>query len=169
MALHATKTVQLLLENILQQLQPQATHRQCSHSITGSQLQYLWQSGEEQMVSKKAFGHCSWSSSEEIQEFWQLQHFLPGVIKHDCWTHGLLNSLFSQCWTHRSHNDKLMKMSGLNPPVTQSEDSYEFIINQRYKPRLSSHYYHNLGLPKLSNSRMTKLICFIEVSCQYLF
>ena len=67
-ALHAAQTLQLLLENILKQLQPQATHRQCSHSVAGSQLQHLRQSCQEQMVSQETLGHCSRSSFETLQK-----------------------------------------------------------------------------------------------------
>ena len=40
-ALYAAQTLQLLLEDFLKQLQPQAAHCQCAHPISRSQLQHL--------------------------------------------------------------------------------------------------------------------------------
>ena len=67
MALHATQTLQLLLENILQLFQSETAHCQCSYPVTGGHLQSVQQSGQKQVVSQEASGHCSWSTPQEGQ------------------------------------------------------------------------------------------------------
>ena len=84
MEVYATAGLRVLLEDLLKQLQPEATHCQRPHPIPGRCLHHVregatqknhspphphpkFPGGEEQMVSEEAPGHSPWSSSQESE------------------------------------------------------------------------------------------------------
>ena len=66
-AVHATAVVQLLLEDLLQLLQPETAHRQRSYPIPRGDLQSLLKGGQEQVVPPQASGDSSRRTTQACQ------------------------------------------------------------------------------------------------------